>query len=212
MSDDMTAVHVRHAWAGELELRGDDPAGRTVYGRLFPFDEWAEIYEPDDAGTMQHYEESFLPDCTLALRQRVERRMAGVPAFLKLKLGHDDDLEREIGAGMSLTERSDGAYAAFRLYDGPHLPKVRSMLSEAYKGLSVEFSDIRPPIVAAAGALPRVQRRQINIFAVAAVPAPAYVSAGILAMRSADDAAGGDTPNLDRARVILDELRAASAR
>ena len=121
MTDDMMAVHVRHAWTGELELRGDDPTGRTVYGRLFPFDEWADIVEPDGNGNMIRYQESFLPKCTLALRQRVAQRMAGIPAFMKLKLGHDDDLEREIGAGMSLDERSDGAYASFRLYDGPQL-------------------------------------------------------------------------------------------
>ena len=56
-----------------------------------------------------------------------------------------------------------------------------------------------------------MQRRQINIFAVAAVPAPAYTSAGILAMRSdSGDLVDADTPHLNRARQLLDELRAAS--
>ena len=108
-----------------------------------------------------------------------------------------------------MTEDADGAYGSFRLYDGPHLPKVRSMLAESHTGLSIEFTDVAAPVVD--GSLRR--RRQINVSHVTATPIPAYPSAGILAMRAAGDvdvAAG--TPNLDRVRAMLADLKPALAR
>lgn len=192
----------RRSFAAELELRDAAGDGRTVYGRLFPIGEVANITELVD-GQLVSYEEEFLPGCTLALRQKVRQRMAGVPAFLRLKLGHGDSLEREVGSALTLDEQGDGVYASFRLYEGDQLAKVRSMIRDTYKGLSVEFGDVVDPYVHGR----RISRRQVNIFAVAATPMPAYASAGVLAMRSGSGEMGSDTPNLDRARALLDELR-----
>lgn len=188
---------------GELELRDDEDDGRFVYGRLFPIGVTTRIREVVD-GKLLDYDERFLSGCTTRLRQVIATRMRGVPAYLKLLLGHDESFDREVGYCTKLDEQDDGVYGSFKLHESRDIVKVRSMLREAYTGLSVEFSDHVPPRIV--GRL--VERRQVDLHHVAATPTPAYADAAILAMREGAPLVGS-TPLLDEARAMLAELSKA---
>jgi len=191
---------MRRAFDAELEVRGD---GREVFGRMFPIGEVAHVRELDEAGVLDSYDEVFLPGCTQRMRQVAASR-GGSPAWIAFTVDHDRAFDARLGFCTELTEDDSGAYATFKLYDGPHLPKVRSMLDESHKGLSIEFTDVAPPFVD--GDLR--QRRQINVSHVTATPIPVYASASILSVRAVDDPLeGAATPNLDAVRAMLDELR-----
>lgn len=199
----MTDIHYRRSFADGLELRDDD--GRpSVSGRIVPIGVEAEICEPGPDGELQSYRETFLPGCSTRARQKAAR--LGSPGWVGLKLGHSETLDRQIGWATALDERPDGLYATFGLYEGADLDKVRSMLREAYRGLSIEFSDAVPPVTGDG----LVARRSIHLHGVAATPIPAYAGAVITAVRSLD--AGDDgTPRLDAARALLAELRALAS-
>jgi len=184
------------AFDASLELSAD---GREVFGRMFPLNEVAHIRELLD-GQLDEYDESFDPGCTVRMQQTAKRR-GGSPAWIGFTLDHERAFDHRLGFCTELTERDGGAYGRFKLYDDPtRLDKVRSMLAESHTGLSIEFTDVAPPIID--GNLRR--RRQIHISHVTATPIPVYSSAKILAVRSDDDPLGG-TPNLDRVRALLAE-------
>jgi HK97 family phage prohead protease len=191
-------THVR-ALATEWELEDE---GRTVTGQIVPFGEVAHVIEMVD-GERQEYDEEFLPGCTLRMRQTARAR-GGQPAWIRFTIDHEQAFDSRLGYCTSLTESPKGARGTFRLYDGPQLPKVRSMLTESHNGLSIEFSDIAPPSKTEGGV---VQRRQINLAAVTATPIPVYAGAKILAVREVDDileAVG--TPNIAEVRAMLAAL------
>jgi hypothetical protein len=191
----------RHTRAG-LTVTDVDEARGVVVGRLFPFGERAHIREVLD-GELFDYEEQFLPGCTTRLRQLIERGLD--PRFITYQLDHEaPGIDARLGYGVALDEREDGAYAHLQLYrNRSNYELVREMLVTSHRGMSVQFSDHVAPRVE--GRI--VSRRQVNIHHVAAVTAPAYASAGVVAMRSADEAPAASTPNLDRARAMLDSLR-----
>jgi hypothetical protein len=164
---------------------------RTVLGRIFPFGVSAKVADPMPDGTLDVYEEEFLPGCTVNMRTASPRR-------IRFTLDHSDAEDRRTGYCRELAEEADGVYAAFELYDGPNLPKFQSMLRTSHDGLSVEFIDTTrtPP------SGPYRQRRQIHIFAVTATPIPAYPGARVLSVREGDPL-DVPTPNLDRARELL---------
>ena len=193
----------RHTRSAGLEVTDVDPERGVVVGRLFPFGEQARIREVHE-GELFDYDECFLPGCTMRLRQLISRGLD--PRFITYQLGHDEPgIDGRLGYGLSLDERSDGAYASLQLYrNRGNYELVRELVSTSHRGISVQFSDHVPPTVQ--GRL--VSRRQVDIHHVAAVPAPAYASAGVVSMRSdADGVPASHTPNLDRARAILDGLR-----
>jgi len=176
-----------------------DMTENEVYGRMFPFGDQAHIRELDNAGDLDEYDEEFLPGCTRRMQQIAARR-GGAPAWISFTVDHDRSMDARLGFCCALTERDgDGAFGRFRLYEGAHLDKVRSMLEQSHKGLSIEFTDVVPPHVS--GSLR--QRVQINVSHVTATPIPVYESAGILAMRSVENPLAGGTPNLDRVRAML---------
>lgn len=194
----MTTIRMDHRrdLGGGLLVRDD---GRTVDGRIMPFGEVAEVVERDAAGELVRYRERFLPGCTEYVRQQAAKR--GGPGWVGLKLEHDDGLAARIGFATALDERDDGVHATFRLYAGDDLAKVRSMLEESHRGLSIEFGDVVPAIVEDG----ITSRRQVMLGAVAATPVPIYAGAGITAMRGEVELPAG-TPNLDRVREYLAEL------
>lgn len=192
----------RHTRSG-LEVTDIDPERGVVVGRLFPFGERAHIREVHE-GELLDYDEQFLPGCTMRLRQLISRGLD--PRFITYQLGHDGpNIDGRLGYGLALDERSDGAYAQLQLYrNRSNYELVRELVSTSHRGISVMFSDHVAPQVE--GRL--VSRRQVDIHHVAAVPAPAYASAGVVSMRSEHEGVpASDTPNLDRARAILDGLR-----
>jgi hypothetical protein len=191
----------RHTRGG-IEVSDVDEAKGVVVGRLFPFGEQAHVREVHE-GELLDYDEVFLPGCTLRLRQLISRGLD--PRFITYQLDHEaPGIDGRLGYGLSLEERDDGAYAHLQLYrNRSNYDMVREMLSTSHRGMSVMFSDQVPPNVE--GRL--VARRQVNIHHVAAVPTPAYASAGVVSMRSTDEAPASHTPNLDRVRAMLDSLR-----
>ncbi len=191
---------MRRAFTSDLEVSDD---GRTVTGRMFPFNKVAHIRELDDAGQLDEYDEAFLPGCTVRMQQIAHRR-GGQPAWIKFTVDHLDNFDARLGYCTVLEEKRDGAWGTFRLYDTPQLTKIRSMLDESHKGLSIEFIDAAPPLIE--GSLR--QRRQINMSAVTATPIPVYAEAGIVSVRGVDAPDFNATPNLSELDRILAELRA----
>jgi hypothetical protein len=173
--------------------------GRRVEGRIFPFGRAAHVVEMID-GELDEYDEEFLPGCTTRIRQVAAAR-GGAPAWIRFTVDHERTFDARLGYCVDLAESDDGAHGVFRLYDGAQLAKVRDMLSTSHNGLSVEFTDVRPPVVDG----PLRQRCQINVLAVTATPTPIYDDARVLSLRATDDPmALAGTPNLDRVRAMLD--------
>lgn len=175
------------------------PDGREVVGRILPIGRRARIREPLPDGTVDEYDELFLPGCTTKMRDTARAR--GNAAWVRLTLDHETSFDHRIGYCTQLSESGDGVDATFVLHNDPaRIDKIRSMLAESHQGLSIEFDDItrHPPTG------PLRERRQIQIFAVSATPIPVYSEARILALRSDDPLAGVGTPNLDRVRAMLE--------
>ena len=186
---------IEHA---ELHVRSD---GRTVDGRIIPYNEIVQVFERHADGIVS-YREQFLPRSCLAMAQAVRKR--GNAAFIAFNLDHEEhDFDSKIGYATDLRDEDDGAYATFKLYDGNDLDKVRSMLTESHTGLCVSFADLRPPDVD--GDL--YSRKQVHIDHVAATPTPVYAGAAITGMRSDDEFHTIPTPRLDDVNAWLAEMR-----
>lgn len=179
---------------GELQLRDD---GRTVHGKIVPFREPTQITQRRADGEVESFEEMFAPGSLTACCQLAQRR--GNAGWIALNLDHDESFDARVGYATELEQREDGGYATFRLYDGPQLPKVRSMIEESHKGLSVMFDDVAKPRL-----IGKVRERvQVYLHHVAATPSPAYAGAGVLAMRSTDSGLTLGTPALDEVQQWL---------
>ena len=187
----------------QMELFERDD-GRTLEGRIVPYGEVAEIAEMQD-GQIVRYREQFLPGSLARQAQGISRRGNG--AFVWLNLDHAMDFDSKIGHCISMRSENDGAYAAFRLYPGNDLEKVKGMLRESHTGLSINFGDFRPPKLID-GVVSRVQ---VILDSVAATPTPAYAGAGITSMRSFQGEQVIDTPGLTRVREMLAELKGAQS-
>ena len=182
----------------EIHERDD---GRTLEGCIVPYGQVAEITEVTADGLVR-YQEQFLARSLDYQAQAIQRRGNG--AFIWLNLDHQMDFDSKIGHCISMRSENDGAYAAFRLYPGNDLPKIKGMLRESHTGLSVNFADRRAPKLID-GVVSRVQ---VILDSVAATPTPAYVGAGITSMRSfSGDIDNLGTPELDRVKAMLAELK-----
>lgn len=180
--------------------------GRSVEGCIVPYGKVINVTEPDETGTIHSYREKFLPH-SLMTQTRYAERKGGAPDVSFLLEHNEHSFDAKIGYVKSLREDDDAAYAVMRLYDGAHLPKVRSMLEESHTGLSVSFRDTAAPKVDNG----IICRTQVHIWHVAATPAPAYDEARILAIRNGTLVEESDEyahfPKLDEVRAWLDEMR-----
>jgi hypothetical protein len=158
------------------------------------------------SGEVVQYRERFLPGCTERLRQKAAKR--GGPSWIRLNLDHDGRMAAHIGYATALEERDGGAHATFRLYAGNDLAKVRSMLEESHRGMSVEFHDYVPPLVEDGV----TSRRQVYIGAVACTPVPTYAGAGITALRHEVEPVEAGTPRLQAVRAWLADQAPAVGR
>jgi phage head maturation protease len=183
---------------GALQLRDD---GRTVHGKIVPFREAARVTQRSADGKIESFDEMFAPGSLTACCQLAQRR--GNAGWIALNLDHDESFDARVGYATELEQREDGGYATFRLFDGPQLPKVRSMIEESHKGLSVMFDDVAKPRIVG-GVRERVQ---VYLHHVAATPSPVYSGAGVLAMRSDGGAATLGTPALDETDAWLERER-----
>lgn len=192
-------THNRGFPTQSLLLRDD---GRTVDGRIVPYNEIAQVVEMNqETEQLERYEEQFLPGSFARLVAGVQKRGNG--AFIPLLLEHEaHNFDAKIGCVRSMEEKEDGCYATFRLYDSKDLQKIQSMLRESHTGLSVSFDDLRPP----RNENGVVSRVQVIINHVAATPIPAYAGAGITNLREQPETLG-DTPRLNSVREWLKNER-----
>lgn len=199
---DLTRAFVLDEW--EFRSGGD---GRTVEGRIIPYNEVGHVIERDDNGQLVEFDEQFLPGSCAAMAQACRAR--GNASFVSFHISHDDDdFDKHIGHAADLREANDGAYATFRLYESKDIDKVRSMLHESHKGLSVKFKAVRTPKLIDNV----VSHVQVAIGHVAATAIPVYSGARIMAMREhIDDSPVFATPHLDSVKAMLDELRRVPA-
>lgn len=193
MSDEITRAFVLDEW----ELRSD---GRTVDGRIIPYNEVAHVIERDERGQLVEFDEQFLPGSCAAMVQACEAR--GNAAFVEFRLDHGEDFDGLVGHAASIRERDDGAHATFRLYESKDIDKVRSMLETSHRGLSVKFKAVRTPQLIK-GVVSHVQ---VAIAHVCATPAPVYAGAGITRVRS-EDVPVFATPQLDAIKEWLEAIR-----
>jgi phage head maturation protease len=189
----------------DFSLRDD---GRTLTGRIVPYNEVADIAEIDNEGNLARYREQFLPHSLAAMVQGFIARGGDASkrsnCFVPLLIDHRDNFDSMIGQAVELTDADDGAYATFRLYDDDRMTKIRSVLSESHTGLSVMFRDTRPPKMVNG----IVSRVQVHIAHVAATATPAYATAGIDSIRSTEPVY--ETPRLQSVKEWLAEQRASA--
>lgn len=191
----MKSMFIRSA---DFELRDD---GRTLTGRIVPYGEVATIVEEDDSsGELVRYQEQFLPHSLLGMVQGFQARGG---KFIPLLIDHNDHFDNMIGHATELRSEDDGAYASFRLYEDDRITKIRSVLTESHRGLSVKFCDTRTPKVID-GVVSRVQ---VHVAHVAATPMPAYKGALIESIRESGNHLVEDHPKIDDVKAWLQEQR-----
>lgn len=185
----------------DFDVEGD---GRTVMGRIVPYGETIEFYDPWDG---QMKKERFVPGAF------GRQARPGAWSQVGLSYQHDDGFHNTLGYGRELKDRPDGAYATFRLYE-PDANKAREMIENTHKGLSLEFEPRGREKVDADGV---IVRDNVRVRRVGITPDPAYSGAKVLAVRDRSDGHQDDeddegglvvaTPNLDAVRADLARLR-----
>ena len=154
---------------GELEP-GD---GRTVYGRVVPYDDVAEV---SDDGGVTTYRESFAHGAF--------SRATRAPHRVELTHEHDAGLFGTVGKGVELDERDDGLYGVFRVFEGNAGDQVLTLVREKIlPGLSIVGVALSPG--KRRGGV--VVRTSVALQAVGLCRRPAYDRAEVLAVRSAFD-------------------------
>lgn len=179
---------ILRAYPGDLTLEG-----RTVEGVVVPYEQPADV--ADDYGPAPVYREVF----TSTSFARQLQGIAARPDLLRgitFKLEHRDELNHRIGWTQAVESTDAGLSARFGLHDRADLDLIRSMLEQSHRGLSIE-ARLHKSRVRADGV---VERRVVELVNVAAVPAGAYVGAGITAMRGAAGELPRPTPTLDAIR------------
>lgn len=168
---------ITRRFEAELEL-GD---GRTILGRIVPYNVAAEVIDPSDGAGAIPYLELWRHG---AFRHIARAAKAGrsVPAMLNYE--HRTDLPNQIGHLTDLEELEDGLYGTFRAFDsqiGEHgLELVRS---KACTGLSVQAIVPRRARQLEDGTIERTIAKRLEH--VALTSSPAFAGAGVTAVRSA---------------------------
>lgn len=193
-----TVKFIRAFDLGGLEAVDGD--GRTVAGRIVPYDEPARVVEPNEEGEIVEYREVFTNVSLVKMLQGAKAR-GGDFRFVRFTLDHRDELDHRVGYATDIESRDDGAYATFRLYDDHSLPKVQSMLAESHRGLSLEFIATRKRAWSADPEV--VERLGVHIGAVTATPDPMYAGASILSVRGSGEPPEVGTPALDELLAYL---------
>lgn len=179
----------------ELEMRSD---GRTVEGILMPYQHPAEVF---DVVTGEPYREEFV-------RGVFEGAMKD-PRKIEFRFTHAPGFGNVIGWGARLHERDEYLEGSFRL-TAADAPKARELLEESHTGLSVGFFPIKSRRHGGV-----VQRVKAYLEHVAAVTDPAYVGAGVLAVRAGGETTEHDetpdeTPRLEEVQAYLERIKNGS--
>lgn len=174
----MTTYYAR-ALPADLDV--DEDAG-TCEGILVPWDTPTPIVERRGDGLVRYEEVFRTRSCDRALR---------APGRLTLTYGHSDLFPDRLGVATHLEDRAAGLWGRFR-FDPSKVEQARDAVTSSHKGLSITFASIVPkPLTEREGSL--VERRSVALFSVAAVPDPAYASAGLTVVRSLEDVDLEDT-------------------
>jgi uncharacterized protein len=189
------SVYLRRFDTG-FELRDftDDGDGRTVYGRVVPFNEPVSFVDQYDNNRVK--QEMFLKG---ALARQTP---PGAWSRVALSFQHDDGFTNTIGYGRQLQELDDGAYATFKLYEAD-ASKAREMMTNTYDGLSLEFE---PKGLEETDRNNVILRKRVHVRRVGITNDPAYKSAEVLALRERS-IMDTETPHLDAVLGDLAKLR-----
>jgi phage head maturation protease len=182
-----------HRSFGDLEL--DVQQEGRVTGLVVPYSRPTPIMELRD-GEVIEYQEQFLPGSM--------ERAAKAPNRVMLQFTHSEQLDHQIGFGVSFRDSAEGCVGEFQLYRSGR-DKVAEMLQTSHRGLSVTFASLRP-----VGGLERsgelVSREVVMCRAVAAVNDPAYADAGVLAVRQTQDLAAELAAEAEKKRAEMTDL------
>ncbi len=178
-----------------IDLELSTAAEGRVTGLVVPYNRPTPIMELRDGGVVQ-YQEQFAPGSM--------ERAAKAPNRVMLQFTHSEQLDHQIGYGVSFRDSAEGCVGEFQLYRSG-MDKVQEMLQTSHRGLSVTFASLRPT-----GGLERdgelVTREVVHCRAVAAVNDPAYADAGVLAVRQQAELAAEVAAEAKRKRDEMAEL------
>lgn len=167
-----------------LELTGDGD-GRTLIGRVVPYNVIATVADPP---TYKPYRESF---ATGAFRAQV----AAANRVL-LNFNHRQGISDVVGRGISLDDRPDGLYGAFRVLDHPDGDKALQLYHDrVLTGMSTEFAARKSRTVD--GVVERVDARILGVALCrehGVDNGAAYQGAEVLAVRTEGDEPPPDEP------------------
>ena len=185
-----------------LHIRGDGD-GRTLEGIVVPWMTPAPVVETNPVtGELEAYSEQFHQRSFDALAAHAKKRglvevdparRSATPTTRRWTCRSDHDVEID-----NTHER--GAKWTGRLFGGPQLEKLQSMIEEgAASGLSIKFSD--SPSRSRDGDL--ITRQQVFVRHIGMTPAGAqvYADAGVMAMRSNEGIPAIETPALAEHRA-----------
>lgn len=145
--------------------------GRTLIGRIVPYNTPATVADPP---AYEPYREEWLPG-VFDRNERAAHRVL-------LDFEHEAGIRGVIGRGVDLTERSDGAHAAFKVYENADGDKALEMYHD---GVLRAFSVSALPIKSVRGPGGVVQRVKAHLDRVALCRKGAFAGAEVLAFRSA---------------------------
>lgn len=189
----MTLERIDRTFATTFDV-GD---GRTIVGRIVPYDEPATVADGDG----EPYVELF--------RRGSYRNVVKDPSRVLLTFEHFDDLGNQIAHATDLVERDDGLHGTFRALDSSFGEQGLALIrSGAVLGLSVRALIHPHGTRLRNGIMERTQVARLEH--VALTRSPAYAGAGVLAVRSGSE--DFTTPEIASRLALADELRAKSFR
>jgi hypothetical protein len=176
-------IHVRSFEADLVE--GD---GRTIEGRIVPYDTPASVADPGGPS----YREQFARGAFVAQLRAPSR------VRVLLNFEHDQTLRGVVGHAVSLEDRFDGLHGQFRALADADGDKALQLVNEGLlTGLSLEFAALRSRVVDGV-----VTRTRVRLDKVALCRFPAYMGAEVLAVREQPD----DDDEDDEVRIAPVEL------
>lgn len=182
-------------FSAQLEIRDEgDGDGRTVFGRLVPFDVVTESAGLTSAGASRRYREvfkrgAFAKTITENRERVVIRPSHGAPP---------------VGKFTKLEEREDGLYGEAVVSRTVAGDEMLTLIRDGVTpDLSIEFLPIRGKN---AGGV--TERHEVALRGVAATYRPAYAGAEVLAIREDGSADPDAAPKLAAAQRVLTRLKA----
>lgn len=165
------------------------PDGRTLEGRLVPFDKPAKVQDPGGPA----YVELFAQGCF--------RRQLQAPNRVSLRFEHRDGLTDRLGRGLDLWEDEEATWGRFKVADGPIGDHALALVDDGVvSGFSIGFVPRRSRRNEAG----QVVRTLCSLEEVSLVPEPAYAGTEVIRRsRSAYDVPGGPDPaQIERLRRV----------